>query len=195
MRRVLNVGGNNKSIPLPPQYEGWEHVLLDVDPSGDPDVLCDARELGSLPASTYDAVYCSHNLEHYHRHEAPRVLAGFLHVLKEDGFAHIIVPDVGELMRIVVQHQLDVEDVLYECPMGPVRVCDVLYGFGPEIERSGNDFFAHRNGFTKRSLTSLLKRSGFSTVYSNTGNLEVAVVALRSKPSLEIIELFELQDQ
>jgi len=31
-RRVLNVGGNNKSIPLPPQYERWEHVLLDIDP-------------------------------------------------------------------------------------------------------------------------------------------------------------------
>jgi len=63
MKKVLNVGGNSKAIPLPPQYEGWDHVLLDIDQKGNPDVLCDARELITLPESVYDSVYCSHNLE------------------------------------------------------------------------------------------------------------------------------------
>ena len=93
-RRVLNVGGNSRRIPIPAHFSGWEHHLLDIDPAGAPDIVCDARELQALPAASYDAVYCSHNLEHYFRHDLPRVLAGFLHVLKPDGFADIRVPDM-----------------------------------------------------------------------------------------------------
>ena len=94
MKRVLNVGGGAKSIPIPLHYEGWEHVLLDIDPRQKPDVVCDARELGTLPADLYDAVYCSHNLEHYWRHDAPLVVAGFAHVLRGHGFAEVAVPDL-----------------------------------------------------------------------------------------------------
>ena len=79
----LNVGGNSKTISLPPQYADFEHILLDIDPKGSPDIVCDARDLEELEAGQFDAVYCSHNLEHYYRHEVKRVLAGFLHVLKD----------------------------------------------------------------------------------------------------------------
>jgi NADH:ubiquinone oxidoreductase subunit len=72
LRRVLNVGGNNKSIALPPQYAGWQHDLLDIDPRKNPDVLCDARELNKLPAAGYDSIYCAHSLEHYYRRRDPR---------------------------------------------------------------------------------------------------------------------------
>ena len=101
MRKVLNVGGNSKAIGLPAQYNGWEHVLLDIDPRGKPDVVCDARELTSLAGATYDSVYCSHNLEHYYRHDVGKVLAGFLHVLKPEGFVFARVPDIGMVMRVV----------------------------------------------------------------------------------------------
>lgn len=83
-RSVLNVGGNSKAIPLPPQYAGFEHLLLDIDPTGKPDVVCDARALTTLAPGRFDAVYCSHNLEHYLGHEVAYVLAGFLHVLKDE---------------------------------------------------------------------------------------------------------------
>ena len=45
--KVLNVGGNSKAIALPPIFDGYEHLLLDIDPTGKPDLLCDARELTS----------------------------------------------------------------------------------------------------------------------------------------------------
>lgn len=77
MRKVLNVGGNSKETPLPQKYAGWEHVILDIDPAVKPDVVCDARELSSLLCSTYDSVYCSHNLEHYYHHDVKKVLLGF----------------------------------------------------------------------------------------------------------------------
>ena len=75
--RVLNVGGGSKDIPLPPHYAGWEHVLMDIDPKGQPDLVCDARELPALPAGQYDAIFCSHNLEHYTSTTAKRSYRAF----------------------------------------------------------------------------------------------------------------------
>ena len=194
MKRVLNVGGNSKMIPLPPQYAGWDHVLLDIDPAGGPDVVCDARELKSLPPATYDSVYCSHNLEHYYRHDVGKVLGGFLHVLKADGFAFIRVPDLGAVMQTVVAKGLDVEDVLYQSPAGPITVRDVIYGHGVEIERSGNDFFAHKTGFTQKSLRAVLSAAGFPVVYIGAANLEVSAIAFLDKPADEARALFNLPE-
>lgn len=182
VRHVLNVGGNSREIPLPPQYAGWEQVLLDIDPRRDPDLVCDARELAKLPPRLYHAVYCSHNLEHYHRHDVPKVLAGFTHVLKPGGFAHIRVPDMGELMRTVAAKALDIDDFLYESAAGPVTVLDVIYGYSAEIERSGNDFYAHKTGFTTKSLEAALLRSGFRRVYTHSTQLEIVAVAFLDEP-------------
>jgi hypothetical protein len=195
VKRVLNVGGNNKDIPLPPQYAGWEHVLLDIDPRGNPDVVCDARELASLSGSEYESVYCSHNLEHYYRHDVGKVLAGFLHVLKTDGFVYIRVPDMARLMRDVVEKDLDIDDFLYESPAGPITVRDVIYGYGVEIERSGNDFYAHKTGFTDKSLRSILKAAGFPWVFTALGNLEITALGFPNKPAAYAVELFGLPDQ
>jgi hypothetical protein len=192
MRRVLNVGGNNRSIPLPEQYRGWENVLLDIDPRGNPDVLCDARELAKLEGAAYDAVYCSHNLEHYYRHDAPKVLAGFRHVLKDAGFADIRVPDMADVMRQAVQKSMDIDDVLYQSPAGPITVRDVIYGYGVEIERSGNDFFAHKTGFTQKSLVRMLEGCGFPFVFSMSRNLEVLALAFKQKPDEYVRSLFGL---
>jgi len=192
MKKVLNVGGNSKEIALPPQYAGWEHLLLDIDPQGNPDIVCDAREMLGMPAVTYDSVYCSHNLEHYHRHDALRVLSGFAHVLKADGFAYIRVPDMRELMRIVVSRNLDIDDFLYQSAAGPITVRDVIYGLGSQIERSGNDFYAHKTGFTRKSLISALRATGFRWIFAGVGNLEVTALAFVNKPSEYAEKLFNL---
>jgi SAM-dependent methyltransferase len=192
MRKVLNVGGNNKEIPLPAVYAGWEHVLLDIDPKGSPDVVCDARELSNLTGATYDSIYCSHNLEHYYRHDVIKVLSGFLHVLKKDGFALIRVPDLGGVMRTVAEKNLDIDDLLYQSPAGPIAVRDIIYGYGAEIERSGNDFFAHKTGFTQKSLTKILQQAGFKNILAGVGNLEVTAIALKDEPSEYVEQLLNL---
>jgi SAM-dependent methyltransferase len=191
-KSVLNVGGNTREIPLPPQFAGFEHLLLDIDPRGNPDIVCDARCLDTLPGERFDAVYCSHNLEHYYRHEVPRVLAGFLHVLTEGGFAYLRVPDLQQVMKEATERGLDVEDVLYVSPAGPIMVLDVLYGFSVEIERSGKDFFAHKTGFTGKSLVAALNRAGFSSVYWTAGPLEVTAIAFKGQPDPSSRALFGL---
>lgn len=192
IKKVLNVGGNSKAIPLPPQYAGFEHLLLDIDPKGSPDIVCDARHLTTLDAGQFDAVYCSHNLEHYHRHDVRRVLAGFLHVLKDGGFAHILVPDIQEVMRVTMERNLDIDDVLYQSPAGPIMVLDVLYGYSVEIERSGQEFFSHKTGFTQKSLLKALENAGFSKLYSGVGNLEITALAFKGEPDQATCTLFGL---
>lgn len=192
MKTVLNVGGNSKEIPLPPQYADFEHLLLDIDPRGSPDIVCDARELKSLDADQFDAVYCSHNLEHYYRHDVQGVLTGFLHVLKENGFAHIRVPDIQEVMRQTLERNLDIDDILYQSPAGPIMVLDVLYGYSVEIERSGQDFFAHKTGFTQKSLEKALRNAGFSKIYTAATNLDVVALAFKGTPDATARQLFDL---
>lgn len=181
---VLNVGGSSKKVAIPPHYDGWRHLVIDIDPARGADIVCDARTLATLAPAQFDAVYCSHNLEHYYRHDVPRVLAGFLHVLKSHGFAEIRVPDLAEVFRKVVEDGVDVEGELYVAPAGPVSVLDVVYGFGPEIERSGRDFFAHKTGFSAASLTATLRGAGFGEIWMAPplGDYELRAVAFR-KPS------------
>ena len=184
--RVLNVGGGSKAIPIPAHYAGWEHLLLDIAPDGAPDVVCDARNLDSLAPGEYDAIYCSHNLEHYYAHETSKVLRGFLHVLKPDGFAEIRVPDLHSVMRHVVRDNLEMNDVLYQSGMGPITVQDVIYGLAREIEQSGRDFYAHKVGFTPRTLGQTLERAGFRGpifLFASPDDYECRALAFRTMPT------------
>ena len=94
--------------------------------------------------------------EHYYSHDVVKVLSGLKHVSKPEGFAEIRVPDIGKLMRIVVSKKLDIEDFLYQSSSGPIKVKDVLYGHSGQIEQSGEEFFAHKTGFTLDSLQKII---------------------------------------
>jgi len=191
-KKVLNVGGGSKDYGISPEFNDWEHLLLDIDPKGNPDIVCDARELHRLPAKQFDAVYCSHNLEHYYKHDIPKVLSGFRHVLKDNGVCEIRVPDMGEVFRQITDSQLDIEDVLYQSGVGPIKVSDVIYGYAIEIETSGNDYYAHKTGFTVKSLVQVMHTNGFPYVFHGTGDLEIRAISFMSDPDEESKSLFGL---
>jgi ubiquinone/menaquinone biosynthesis C-methylase UbiE len=194
-KRVLNVGGFSKSIPIPGYFRGWEHLLLDIDPTVGPDIVCDARTLDRLEPAQFDAVYCSHNLEHYYRHDVSQVLRGFVHVLRADGFAQVRVPDLGAVFRKVVQGGMDIDDELYVAANGqPMLVSDVVYGWGKKIQASGQEFFAHKTGFTPKSLRAALMSAGFQTVVTHAAEhrFEVAALAFKTQPTQAQRELLQL---
>ena len=169
---VLNVGGG-ASKALPPGYSGWEQHVLDIDPDVDPDVLCDALKLREVVAEgTYDAVYCSHNLEHFYQHDVPTVLAGFVHVLKPGGTVEVHVPNLANLMEQVVDGKRDINDIWYCSGGGPITFHDVLYGWSKAM-KGGNLFYAHKCGFTAKSLKTALTAAGFNrvTVSAQDSNL------------------------
>lgn len=192
-RKVLNVGGGSKAIPIPAQYNDWKHLLLDIDAKAKPDVVCDARNLTDLPGAEFDSVYCSHNLEHYYRHDVPKVLTGFFHILKKDGFAYIKVPDMGSLMQFVSQNGVDITDIYYQSSAGPITVLDVIYGYGKEIESSGNDYYAHKTGFTQKSLKAALLDAGFFKVFISVVEVEIIAIAFKNHPAAYITTLFNLE--
>lgn len=162
--RLLNVGGGSKATPIPARYEGWEHVLLDIADGPDVDICLDALKMKDAPVPrSYDTVYCAHNLEHYHAHEVPAVLAGFRHWLRPGGDTHIVVPNLGQLICHMADHGADLDDPIYESAAGPVTPLDVFFGYGPEVE-SGNPYYAHKTGFTARRLHRVLEEAGFSDV-------------------------------
>lgn len=193
-RRVLNVGGGSREIAIPQWYQNWTHLLLDIDPLTGADVVLDARQLGTLPGSLFDAVYCSHNLEHYYQHDVSKVLAGFLHVLSPDGFAEIHVPDMQQVMRHFVENGGDIHGILYQSPAGPISVHDVMYGWGQQIAASGVDFYAHKTGFTPNSLREALLAAGFAEVWLNASNTEFAIgaVAFKQAPTAAQRQLLNL---
>ena len=169
MPMVLNVGGGSKAVAIPAHYDGWEHLLLDIDPKRGVDVVCDARLLAEkFLASSYDAIYCSHNLEHYYAHDIRRVLKGFLHVLTGQGFAEIRVPDIAELIKLMAAASLDFDSEIYKAAIGPITAHDMIYGYGPEIEQSGQDFYAHKTGFSRATLARTILSNGFAEVYFAT---------------------------
>lgn len=191
MPRLLNVGGHTHAIGLPPIYHGWEQQLLDIDPSGKPDIVCDARNLRSLPSRQFDAIYCSHNLEHYYEHELDTVLKGFLHLLKPDGFAQLRVPDLMAVIARMGRQGVDLDGVLYHTAAGlPIRPLDVIYGWQRQIAQSGVDYFAHKIGFSQATLAKALHASGFAygVVGREEAALELNAFAFVQHPSAELLQ-------
>jgi hypothetical protein len=183
MPSLLNVGGGR--VAPAPQYRGWDIDLLDIDSSVNPDICLDARDLSTLEPGQYDAVYASHVLEHFAEHEIARVLWGFYHILGVDGYADIRVPDARAVILDVAKRDLALDDVLYEAPVGPIRVCDVLWGWQKQIEQSGQYYYCHRIGFSRDSLGRALYAAHFEHILIGSGNYEIRAMAYKRRPPQE----------
>jgi hypothetical protein len=167
---VLNVGGG-ASRHLPPDYEGWQQDLLDIDPHVGADIVADARDMSAV-MPIYDAVYCSHCVEHFYWHDVGTVLRNFRSVLKDGGHADVIVPDIVDAMRAMLARNLEPHDTFYRSASGPVTFHDVMYGWDQAM-RGGNLYYAHKCGFSKQSLGQAMIDAGFKDVRiaSSDGNL------------------------
>lgn len=192
-KRVLNVGGGSKRIKLPPHYEGYEHVLLDIDPVGEPDILLDAKRLQTLPFESYDAVFSSHTLEHFYEHELPVVLRGMLHVVKPDGFVEIRVPDAAGVVDLMARDGRDFDFVLYQSGSGPITIGDVLWGSSKHTAYQPHPFMTHKTGFSVRLLDVALHLIGFSLVAVQQLTFEIRALAFKQEPSAELKALLGVE--
>jgi predicted SAM-dependent methyltransferase len=125
---------------------------------------------------TFDSVYCSHNLEHYDTEAIPQVLNGFRSALKDNGYAYIRVPDIGELDEKIAAEGLTMDSHLYNSPAGPITVRDVKEGFQKEV-LAGNEYYRHRTSFTRDLLESVLLDAGFKNIQISKGDLELIAIA------------------
>ena len=142
-------------------YAGVEEIRLDIDPSVSPDIVASMTDMSSVPSNSVDAVWSSHNLEHLYAHEVPLALREFRRVLKAGGLALLTTPDIQEVARHVAQGNLD--GTLYVSPAGPICAIDILFGHRKQIA-GGNDYMAHKTGFTAQSLEQEFREAGFADV-------------------------------
>jgi hypothetical protein len=182
--RVLNIGAGPKGAQLPPLYDGWEVVRLDVEPRYEPDLLMDALDLDTLEAGQFDATYASHLLEHIYPTDLKRFMAGVRHVLTDDGFAEFIVPDALGACRIAVQAG-SLDAFCYESPAGTILAWDMLYGYMPYQEYYGKPM-CHHNGFDRDRLTATLREYGFPITYSRAANLAIDAIGCKTDLSIEL---------
>ena len=179
--RMLNVGGGGKGSPIPPIYADWDVVWLDLNPTVKPDLLMDARDLGSLEPEQFDAVFSSHFLEHVYPHDLRAAIHGMYHVLKADGFVDITVPNTGRLFQIVAERGLDLDSHVYDSPGGPIAVRDFLWGYAPFQAYSHRpELQLHKNGFSRRTLGNLLIHSDFLSVFMVQDDFHLRVIAFKS---------------
>jgi predicted SAM-dependent methyltransferase len=158
---VLNVGcGYPLRQKLHRHFHGpeWREIRLDLDPAVQPDIVGSITDMGPVAADSVDAVWSSHNLEHLQRHEVPQALTEFLRVLKPHGLLLLTLPDLQQVAQLVVEDRL--EDSAYVSQSGPIMPLDMIFGHTASLAR-GNQFMAHRTGFTARSLHKLLIEAGF----------------------------------
>src|SRR5664279_133146 len=166
MRRILNAGaGGRSSRGIAPIFASseWDEVRLDVDPSVDPTAVGSITDMKALfEPAFFDAIWSSHTLEHLFAHDVPVALGEFKRILKPDGFALIMCPDLESVAYYLAQHGAD--HIAYVSPAGPITPIDMLYGHQASIAQ-GRPYMAHKTGFTADRLGNLLLQAGFPTVH------------------------------
>ncbi|HWH49454.1 MAG TPA: methyltransferase domain-containing protein [Burkholderiales bacterium] len=90
-KRLLNVGCGLHFHPA------W--VNVDVVPASSEVIAVDVRKGLPFADRTFDAVYCSHVLEHLSQHQAAGLLEHMHRVLRPGGIIRIAVPDLETLTR------------------------------------------------------------------------------------------------
>ena len=148
-KRILHAGCGGESLP---EWLAGEEVRLDIDPECGPDIVASLTDMGKI--GPFDAVYCSHTLEHLYPHDVPVALGECLRVLCRGGVAILVVPDLEDVRPT--------EEILYETPAGQIAGLDLYYGYRPWLR--ANPFMAHHTGFIAATLEKALAAVGFQNV-------------------------------
>jgi predicted SAM-dependent methyltransferase len=179
IKHLLNAGsgpGSARRIARMVHEQDLKEVRFDIDPGVEPDVVGSITEIEkSFEPQSFDVIWSSHVLEHLYAHEIFPTLRQFHRILKLDGFALIMSPDLEAVAHFIVEQ--GIAAVAYNSPAGPIRPLDMLYGHSRAIEE-GHVHMAHRTGFTAERLGNLLLMAGFPTVSVAAANFEVCALAL-----------------
>jgi ubiquinone/menaquinone biosynthesis C-methylase UbiE len=178
---VLHVGCGKKEVNyLYPTFktDEWQELRLDIDPDVSPDIVNSITDMKDVEDESVDAVFSSHNLEHLYHHEVTVALKEFYRVIKHSGFVLILVPDIQIAVMEVAKGNL--EGFYYQSPLGPISPIDVIWGFRKAI-KEGNNFMAHKTGFTSETLKDKLLNAGFLTARMEKRDIDIMAISTKIK--------------
>lgn len=148
LKSVLIAGSGPERMPEW-TVNGFEPVYLDIEPRNNPDIAASMTAMGEI--GPYDIVFCCHALEHLYPHEVNRALVEFRRVLKPNGVAVILVPDLEGVRP---------DGKILEYPeAGPICGLHLFYGDMRQIEEF--PYMAHHCGFIAETLLDALQQAGF----------------------------------
>jgi len=117
------------------------YVNVDIRPEVEPDLLLDLRGVWPWHDETVAEILTYHFIEHLDRHEAEYFLGEAFRVLHHGGRLILELPDLKRVCEELVA--------------GNLSRIDNLYG----LHRNPYDY--HKMGYTRETLTALLKSKGF----------------------------------
>ena len=155
---------------MPPWLSHHEEVRLDIDASVNPDIVASMTDMGDI--GPFDAVYCSHALEHLYPHDVSLALGEFRRVLGVGGRAIVIVPDLEDIRPT--------EDVVFVAPAGPITGLDMIFGFRAKLKEMPH--MAHHTGFVAGTLKAAFEGAGFTyTVVKRLADFNLLAVVHESR--------------
>jgi hypothetical protein len=185
----VGCGQKNKSNLKGFNNDDWQEIRVDIDPAVKPDIIGSLTNLSALPKGGAQALYSSHNLEHLYPHQVPEALTEFSRVLGNEGVCIITCPDLQSVCEKVAEGKL--LDPLYTSPSGPIAAIDIIYGLRTSIA-NGNEFMAHRCGFTYQTLNQLVINAGFQTIIGGRRPKSYDIWLLATKNKLAEAEIRKL---
>jgi SAM-dependent methyltransferase len=191
MKTFLHVGCGSivKSQIKGFNNDNWKEIRFDIDKNANPDIVGTLTDMSLVETGSVDAVYSAHNIEHIYPHEVRIALKEFYRVLKDDGIVVITCPDLQSVCEAVVNDKL--LEPLYKTTEGhPISPIDILYGWRLPIAQ-GNEYMAHKGGFTYSALNSSFFEVGFKARYGGrmpVNGGELFLVAFKQKVAEEEIK-------
>jgi SAM-dependent methyltransferase len=164
-KKILDVGCGLS----PYRSREGKTVTVDIREDVNPDFRCDFRKL-PFATGEFDIVFSSNVLEHVPRNEVEEVLREWLRVLKQSGELRLLVPDLKIAARMLLDDQQD--KIVKDCQC--VTAMDMFYG-----QQSYPEDY-HYNGFTAKSLESLLRKVGLKRFEHTTAGYELITKAWRN---------------
>ena len=169
--------------------DSWKEIRFDIDKNVNPDIEGTLTDMNLVKTGSVDAVYSSHNIEHIYPHEVPIALKEFYRVLKDDGIVVITCPDLQSVCEAVVEDKL--LEPLYKTPGEGYQISpiDILFGWRLPIAQ-GNEYMAHKGGFTYSVLNKAFFEAGFKTRYGGRSkdDWSLFLVAFKQKKPEEEIK-------
>ena len=169
--------------------DNWKEIRFDIDEKVNPDIVGTLIDMSQVETGSVDAIFSSHNIEHVFPHEVPIVLKEFFRVLKDDGMVVLACPDLQSVCEAVVNDKL--LEPLYETSIGDkIAPIDILYGWRAPIAE-GNEYMAHKGGFTYSVLNGAFLEAGFKINYGgrNPDRWELFIVSFKEEKSEEEINI------
>ena len=190
MKTFLHVGcgPQNQSQIKGFDNDDWKEIRFDIDENVNPDIVGTLTDMKLVKTGSVDAVYSSHNIEHIYPHEVRIALKEFYRVLKDDGIVVITCPDLQSICEAVVNDKL--LEPLYKTDEGlPISPIDILFGWRVPIAQ-GNEYMAHKGGFTYSVLNTAFFEAGFKARYGgrSQNDWNLFLVAFKQKKSEEEIK-------